>query len=165
MEDEEEFAPTPESDDDFNSSLEGASLDFDSSLKAKFTEPQYKKLRTIGAFIMRGLTLDESCILSRVSPSNLKALMADNEDVANFIHFKQTAYKAGLLNTVTASAIAGKNFKSAGYLLEKKYPKEFDPKKDDPDAREPDVIEKAIRFVQASGDTKPIVKALPPRTT
>lgn len=157
-EDGTEEISSPEIDSVFDDALSDASINFDSSLKAKFTEAEYKKLRTIGAFIMRGLSLPESCILARVIPGKLDEIMAANEDVRSFIIFKQIAYKAQLLNTLSASATVGRQAKSAGYLLEKKYPKEFDIKKGDDDVREPDVIERAIRFVRENSERDPLVR-------
>lgn len=156
------YAPIQEPDDGFASSLQDAALNFDSSLRAKFSDPEYIALRTIGAFIMRGLTLEESCILSRVSIITLKALMEKNEDVRNFIIFKQIAFKAGLLSTISTSAKT--QAKMAGYLLEKKYPAEYDPKKGDEAIRPPDLIERAIEYVRRGGDATPIVRSLPQRT-
>jgi len=143
--------------DVFQESILGASADFDTLLRDVFSPSEYKAIRTIGAFIMRGLSLEESCILARVGHIKLMSLMASNEDVKNFIIFKQIAYKAVLLNTLTGSAFDGES-KSAGYLLEKKYPKEFDKKKGDDEIREPDIIERAIQFVRNNAHTQTIVK-------
>ncbi len=148
-------------DDGFDDALADASQNFDVSLKSKLSPGSYTKLRTIGAFIMRGLTLEESCILSRVSKEKLDELVKENDDVRNFIIFKQISFKAGLLNTLTDSAISGKQSKNAGWLLEKKFAREYDPKKSDDDSREPDVVERAIQYVRANSDSNPLVKKLP----
>lgn len=165
--DEEEYVAPPQSsptDDGFVSSLRDAALDFDNNLEATLRPEDYKKLRTIGAFLLRGLTLEESCILAKSSIEKLKVLMSEHDVIRNFIVFKQLSFKASLLDTMTQSAIKKGEVKSAGYLLEKKYPREFDKQKDD-DVRDPDVVEKAIKFVQGQGDTTPIVKRLPERTS
>ena len=156
----EPITPTSPDDDTFVDALSDAAFNFDSSLKAKFSEVEYKKLRTIGAFIMRGLSIEESCVLARVSKSKLDVLTEANEDVRSFIIFKQIAYKAELLNTLSASATQGRQAKTAGYLLEKKYPREFDVKKGDDDVRQPDVVERAIAYVRANSDSVPLVKRL-----
>lgn len=160
MDDEQDLPVPNDTDSTFVDALSDASLNFDSSLKAKFSETEYKKLRTIGAFIMRGLSIEESCVLARVNKSNLDSLMETNDDVKNFVIFKQIAYKAQLLNTLSASATTGRQAKSAGYLLEKKYPKEFDIKKGDDSVRQPDVVERAIAFVRANSEVTPLVKRL-----
>lgn len=159
--DEENDAPLPpDTDSTFDDALSDAAFNFDSSLKSKLTDAEYKKLRTIGAFVMRGLSIEESCVLARVSKEKLDAVMEANDDVKNFIIFKQIAYKAELLNTLSASATTGRQAKSAGYLLEKKYPKEFDVKKTDDSIRDPDMIEKAIQFVRSSSEQFPLVKRI-----
>lgn len=159
MNDDEEIIETETNEDDevFSDALSDAALNFDASLKAKFSDLEYKKLRTIGAFIMRGLPIDECCVLARVSYTKLQILMEENSDVKDFIIFKQISFKAGLLNTLSASATIGRQAKSAGYLLEKKYPKEFDQKKVDDGARQPDVVERAIAFVRSNSDKNPLV--------
>lgn len=159
--DEENDAPLPpDTDSTFDDALSDAAFNFDSSLKSKLTEAEYKKLRTIGAFIMRGLSIDESCVLARVSKEKLDAVIEANDDVKNFIVFKQIAYKAELLNTLSASATTGRQAKSAGYLLEKKYPKEYDVKKNDDAIRDPDTVEKAIQFVRENSEQYPLVKRI-----
>lgn len=161
MNEYEELRAPADTDSVFDDALSDAAFNFDSSLKVKLSDVEYKKLRTIGAFIMRGLSLEESCVLARVSKAKLDEVSEANEDVRNFISFKQIAFKAELLNTLSASATVGRQAKSAGYLLEKKYPKEFDPKKTDDSAREPDIIERAIQFVRENSEHSPLViKAL-----
>lgn len=160
IEDEDESPPI-QNDDGFASALLDASANFDLSLKTKFKPTEYTALRTIGAFIMRGLSLEESCILARVDKEKLDAIRKLNEDVDRFIVFKQIAYKAALLDTLSASATSGRQAKSAGYLLEKKYPKEFDPKKGDDDVRDKDVVERAIEYVRQTSERHPLVKRLP----
>lgn len=141
----------------FDTALSDASLDFDSSLKAKMSAPQYKALRTIGAFIMRGLSLEESCVLARVVPEKLTKIMEADDDVRAFILFKQISYKASLLKTLAGSATIGRNMKSAGYLLEKQFSAEFGKQGTDPNARPMDVLEAAIEFVRENSDASPIV--------
>lgn len=141
--------------DEVENALIDAADNFDSSMRAKFSAVEYKALRTIGAFIMRGLSLKESCILSRVSPEKLEALMQTNDDVRAFIEFKQTAYKAALLSTVAGSAITSRQTKSAGFLLEKQYRDEFGKKNKDDSDGPTDMISEIIRTVRASNEMLP----------
>ncbi len=161
---DEDFSPEPprtESEEIFDSALSDASLDFDVTLKKKLKVAEYKQLRTVGAFIMRGLPLEEACVLARVSKTNLEALAEKHEVVKNFIIFKQIAYKAELLNTLSASATKGRQAKSAGYLLEKQFPAEFDRKKGDGETPgQRDVVQEAIDYVRNNSHAKPLV-ALP----
>lgn len=164
--DEDEFQqPSLDSDIEFSSAISSAALDFDSSMRFKFDEVIYKKIRTIGAFIMRGLSLEEACILSRIIPSRLTAMMEEHDDVKAFILFKQTAYKAALLKTLSVSATDGLNMKSAGYLLEKQFASEYGKKSKDDTDRPLDMLEAAIEFVRENSDASPIVSRLPePKT-
>lgn len=150
MDDDLSTAP-PDNDNVFSDSLSDSSFNFDETLKEELNPTDYKRLRTIGAFLIRGLSLEESCVLARAGIEKLRALMDANEDVRNFILFKQISYKAELLNTLSASAIQGRQAKSAGYLLEKKYPKEFDNKAGEGE-KQLDVFEKAISYIRTNGD-------------
>lgn len=154
----------PDSQQVFDDALSDASTNIDQHLRAIFSEPQYKKLRVIGAFIMRGLSVEESCVLAQVEHSKLLSLSEDNEYVAKFIRFKQIAYKASLMKTLAGSATEGRNMKSAGYLLENQFRNDFGKNRGD-DGREPDAFEKALEFVRENGDKNPIVmKRLTPGT-
>jgi len=152
----------PDSQKVFDDALSSASYDFDASLRAMFSEEQYKRLRTIGAFIMRGLTLEESCILARVVPDKLNTIIADNEHVAAFIRFKQTAYKASLMQTLAGSATEGRNMKSAGYLLENQFRQDFGKNRAEGE-RDPDALEQALEFVRENGDRRPLVRLPEPK--
>lgn len=155
MEDEEDISSQAPS--EFSGAIEEAASNFDSSLKASFTLPEYKKLRVIGAFLSDGLSQEESCILARIAPERLTELIKTNVNVAAFIRFKEVAYKAKLMRTLSFSAIEGRQAKSAGYLLEQKFPSDFNKKKD-PTDRPADMFEDAIRFVRENGDSTPVVK-------
>ena len=152
---------SPDSAEIFDSALLGAAIDFDSSLKTKFDPTQYKKLRTVGAFIMRGLALDECCVLARIDPSNMTSLMQNNEDVAAFIRFKQVSYKASIMQTVAIAATQGLNVKAAGYMLENQFRNEFGKRnKNEAAERPPDMIERAIEFIRENGDSDSMVKKM-----
>jgi hypothetical protein len=157
----------PDTEAEVQSALAGAAVDFDADLKERFTETEYKKLRTVGAFIMRGLDLREACVLSRLNYMKFTELMEKIPEVAEFIDFKQTQYKASLLTVLATGAVGRKEVKTAGYLLEnqKQFRNEFGKKSkgDDPD-RPMDAIESAIAAVREDGDSHSIVKRLPTAT-
>lgn len=158
MDDDLELTPLQE-DKVFDASIAESIENFDSSLKERFKPEQYEKLRTIGAFIMQGLALEECCILARVDPARMTALMMSNTDVAAFIKFKQIAYKAHLLKSITGRAKSG-DAKMSGWLLEKQYASEFNAKPPSPDDnREPHLLEQGIDFIRKAGDRDPLVKA------
>lgn len=164
MDEDLEEIPTdtdPEADAIFDDALKDAALDFDASLKKKLDDAQYKKLRTVGALIMRGLSLEESCILARVNPTSFSVLMQHDSDVSDFIIFKQISYKADLLKTISSGAISGRQVKTAGYLLEKKFPHEYDKKKGEGDpGKQRDIVAEAIKFVRENSDAHPLVHRL-----
>lgn len=146
--------------------LDTAAIDFDNELKMLFAnDPKgYRALRTIGAFIMRGMSLRESCVLSRISYESFEALMHKHQPIASFIEFKQTAYKASLVNVLAGSATTAKQAKVAGYLLEKQYSDEYGKKTKDERQRPPDSLERALEAVRESGDSEPLIRRLPAPT-
>lgn len=154
MDEDEEFDNDSgiDTDEEVKVALTDAAMDFDASMKAKFSAIEYKKLRTIGAFIMRGLTLKESCILARINPEKLEQIMELNEDVRSFIEFKEISFKASILSTLSVSASHGKQAKSAMYMLENKFRDEFGKKTKGDLDRPLDGFARVIEFVRTEGD-------------
>lgn len=142
----------------FNDSIADSIENFDEALQAGFSAEQHKKLRTLGAFIMQGLSFDESCILARIAPEKMTALATANPDIAAFIKFKQTAYKAHLLKTISGRAKDG-DAKMSGWLLERQFASEFNAKPPSAeDTREPHLLEQGIDFIRKAGDADTLVK-------
>jgi hypothetical protein len=157
--DEDDEAPDSDPSTDVTVALSAASINFDTQLRALFPdEKDYRILRTIGAFIMRGLSLSEACVLSRISYEKFESLMLQHDPIAEFITFKQTAYKASLLNTLAADATDGKKTRVAGYLLENQYREDFGKKSKEDRTRPPDALDRALEAVRESGDSEPLVR-------
>ena len=145
-------------DDQFDTSLTDSIENFEEEMKSTFTEDQYKKLRTLGAFIAQGHSIDESCILARLDPVKFNELAAGNLAVRAFILFKEKVFKARLQKVIFAQANGG-DAKMAGWLLERKFASEFNSKPSDPGSdRSPHLIEQGIQFIRESGDAAPLVK-------
>lgn len=142
----------------FDASLKTVAESFDEQMRSKYPPTVYKQIRTIGAFIANGSSLEDACILALIDPENFLEIMKIDPNVRAFVRYKETAHKAKLLKTITQSAADG-NVKAAGYLLEQKHRDEFGKRAADDDRRDPDDIERALEFIRESGDTTPI--ALP----
>lgn len=158
---EEESEPISADGKDVETALVTAALDFDTELKMLFAnDPRgYKILRTIGAFIMRGQDLRAACILSRIKYDQFEILMLKHDAIADFITFKQHAYKASLVNVLTGAATTGAKIpKIAGYLLENQYRDDFGKKTKDDKVRPPDALEQALEAVRENGDSQPLVR-------
>lgn len=128
------------------------------ALRGKFDNDKLRALQSIGAFIGNGQSLREACILSHVDPDHFETLIRIDKDVAKFITFKETVYKAKLMRTVTQNATDRNSEKSAGWLLERKFREEFNSKPLDASSSRPqDLLEEGIAFVRQHGDSTPIV--------
>lgn len=128
------------------------------ALRDRFDNEKLLALQKIGAFIGNGLSRREACILSHVNADQFGALVKLDEDVKNFIVFKETVYKAKLMRTVTQNATDRNSEKSAGWLLERKFREEFASTSKAPDSSRPqDLLEEGLAFVRQHGDSTPIV--------
>lgn len=157
--DEDDQAPVLGASQDVVVALDEAAVDFDQELRILFPDQKdYKTLRTIGAFIMRGMSLRDSCVLSRISYERFEVLMQKYPPISDFITFKQAAYKASLLNTLASSATEGRKTKVAGYLLENHYRDEYGKKTKDDRTHAPDALESALEAVRMGGDSEPLVR-------
>lgn len=132
--------------------------------RGNLTVPQYRRLMTIGAFIMNGTSFEEACILSHVDPDNFKLLVESNDFVARYIRVREVAYKASLVRVMVTDARAG-NSRNAGWLLERVFKQDYgkNTAADDPVASK-NILEEGLAFVRTAGDATPIVKALPTST-
>lgn len=136
----------------------GNITDFETKLRATYSPEQIKTIRTIGAFIMTGMDLEECCILARIDPSQF-ALMADADAaLRTFVVFKQTAYKAKLMGVLSSRAIEQLNEKIAGWILERKYRADWGSKRisDDPETSQ-DALREGIEYIRDHGDSSPVV--------
>lgn len=83
------------------------------------------KLKEIGCFILEGLSEEEACILSGVSPSLFKELKQTHSVVAEYLMKKNIEFKRKHL-----AAIAGhRTDKNSMWMLENLRPEEFGKKK------------------------------------
>lgn len=143
----------------------GNIADFEEKLRDHYDESQIKVIRTVGAFIMTGMDLEECCILARIDPRQFASMMETDAALRTFVVFKQTAYKAKLMGVLSSRAIDQLNEKIAGWILERKYKDEWGAKRppEPPDAS-PDALRDGIEYIRDHGDSSPVVdhsKTLP----
>lgn len=132
-------------------------------IEKKLTPHQLKSVQEIGLAIGSvGLSLDDACLLSRVTKEELDNWMLYCPELRTYLNLKQVEYKQKLLEVVTKHAMTNGDVKIAMWLLEKHYGDEYDSslKKDlakmnrnDGD----DVVEMAFAFVRRqSSNTMPV---------
>lgn len=83
-----------------------------------------ERLEHIGAYILKGMSEREACILSDVTPSELTKLKEKNEKVRDFIEKKKIKFKFNHLKEIQDN----KSEKNSQWLLEKLRPEEFGPR-------------------------------------
>lgn len=132
--------------------------DFEEKLRDHYTESQVKQIRTVGAFIMQGMDVEESCVLSRLDPRMFATWVDTDPALRTFVVFKQTAYKAKLMGVLTSRAIEQMNEKLAGWILERKYREEWGSKRvaEGPESAQ-DALQEGIEYVRTHGDSSPVV--------
>lgn len=129
-------------------------------IEKQFPEPLVKVLKKIAYEIgVVGLTEAEACMISDYSHEKFIALKQAYPLVQRLIEVKDLEYKRNLLKSI--SARAGTDDKVAMWLLEAKYPTEFNRRKGagktgEEDAK--DLVGMAIEFVRKSGDAGGLVR-------
>lgn len=104
-----------------------------------------------------GLQIKEACIIVGVDYEKLVVLMKQDPLIDRLMKTKDIEYKRGLMKKVSEKAKT--DDKTAQWLLQARYPDEFNPRKgsggggDDSN----DMLGVAIEFIQKSGDNSPLV--------
>lgn len=136
---------------------------FESDLTLLFSEDEIKKIRAVGSFLVTGMALEESALLARLNPDEFKKKIEEVPALKAFILLKETTFKARLMNVMTRSAIDGRT-KEAMFLLEQRFPHEFNRKATNPEedhGDKDDLIRQGIDHVRQNGDSEPLVRSTP----
>jgi hypothetical protein len=105
-----------------------------------------------------GLPLPEACMIVGVDFEKLSILMKNDPIIERLIKTKNIEYKRSLLKTVSTKAKTDE--KMSQWLLQARYPDEFNPRKGSAGAGggdSSDLLGVAIEFIQKSGDSTPLV--------
>ena len=128
-------------------------------LEDALDDESLKKVKKISYYIGGvGLTVEESCLLADVEPEWLKKLIEISPVVERLMQIKELEYKKDLLTTLSGRAREGDD-KLAQWLMERRYRDEYGaPKKVSGDAADDaGLLVEAIRYVQKTGDSQPLV--------
>lgn len=106
-----------------------------------------------------GLSFEEACLMVRFDPEDMTDKIREYPIIQELIDIKELEYKVKLIKTVSRDAMEG-NEKLAQWLLERRFPAEFNPKKGTGSAREDseDLLGAAISFIQQTSDSNPLIK-------
>jgi len=104
-----------------------------------------------------GMNIKEACIIAEVDYEKLVVLMQNDPLIERLIKTKDLEYKRALLKTVSSKAKT--DDKQAQWLLQARYPDEFNPRKGSGggDGGGDDLLGVAIEFIQKTGDNSPLV--------
>lgn len=108
-----------------------------------------------------GLEFDEACRIVRCAPETMRAHIAQYPIIQELIDLKELRYKTDLIKTISHKAIEGKDDKLAQWLLERRFPGEFNPKKGSGAGggeSDVDLLGIAMEFIQKTGDSTPLIK-------
>ena len=132
----------------------------EAKITAEFDADFVKVLRRIAYYLSNvGLTLGEACQLVQIRLEDMEKKMQMYPMIAELIAFKELEYKADLLATISSKARQG-NDKLATWLLESRYPEEFNKRKGAGGGEgggADDLIAAGVEFVQRHGDSAPLV--------
>jgi len=105
------------------------------------TEDLVKK---IGRYILEGLSEDESCIISEVSPSEFREKKEKNEGLRNYIEEKKVTFKYNHLKEIQVK----RSVATSQWILEKLRPEEFGVKARSNNNNTINIIAQIIRSIQ-----------------
>lgn len=128
-------------------------------LEEKYTPTFIEILKRLAYEIsVVGLPVPEACIYVGVEYERLKVAMAEDPLIERLIKTKDIEYKRNLM--VAVSEKARTDDKTGQWLLQSRYPDEFNPRKGTGKMRDDDgedLLGIAMEFIQRSGDNQPLV--------
>jgi len=125
-------------------------------------EPEFfKKFILLNYYITKvGLVFPEACRVVNLNPVDVSAKAKKNPTLQRLLDVAELQYKTSLIKTISIKAIDGKDDKHALWLLERRFPDEFNQKKGSGsnDSDKSDLLALAFEFVQKTGDKDSLVK-------
>lgn len=119
-----------------------------------------KMLQRLSYYMSKvGLKFEEACHIIQKDPEDVKKLFVFYPRLARFFEIKELEFKKDMMAIVAKSARKG-DTKYAMVLLEKRYPKEFNVKKNSTqnNEKEKDDLREAVEHIQKSGEEEALVK-------
>ena len=106
-----------------------------------------------------GLDFAEACMMIRFDPKDMALKIKEFPIIQELIDFKELEYKVSLIKAVSKKAVDGDD-KLAQWLLERRFPNEFNPKKGSGTIeRDPgQELAAVVEFIQRSNDSTPLIK-------
>lgn len=142
------------------SELNIESVAIETELKNKYGEKPLKLFKRLAYELsVIGLPLEDACLIVGLEFEKVQNLIASDQTVARLIKVKDLEYKRGLLKVVSLKS--KDDDKLATWMLEKRYPAEFNSKKGSGngggEGDGDNIVKQAITFIQVNGDNSPLV--------
>lgn len=133
-------------------------ISIETELASRYSEPMVKRFKRLAYELATvGLPLDDACLVVGLDEEKVRHLIDTDDAVKRLITLKDLEYKRGLLKVVSIKAKDDE--KLSMWMLERRYPDEFNPKKGSGGGGEggDNHIKTAITFIQMAGDKSPLV--------
>lgn len=131
----------------------------ESELAAKYSEQMVKLFKRLSyELAVIGLPLEDACLIVGLDYEKVQNLINSDATVERLIKLKDLEYKRGLLEVVSVKSKT--DDKLSMWMLERRYPSEFNSKKgsgDKGDEAGDNIVKQAITFIQVNGDNAPLV--------
>jgi len=88
---------------------------------------QLRIVKEIGANLLEGLTIHDSCLLARIDKDTYEKWVEAIPEIGKYMEIQRLTYKSKLIKTLNAQATINGDFKIALQLLIANFPQEFNP--------------------------------------
>ncbi len=137
--------------------LELSSISLEAQAKEKLPPSTILILKKIAYYTSKvGLPLPEACLLVDINYEQFLEDIKLEPIIGKIIRVKELEFKKDMLHVLTQKARNGDD-KLAQWLLEKKFPEEFNDKRRPANDDNSDILFEAIRFIRKNGDSAPLV--------
>lgn len=137
--------------------LELSSVSLEAQAKEKLPPSTILILKKIAYYTSKvGLPLSEACLLVDINYEQFLEDIKLEPIIGKIIRVKELEFKKDMLHVLTQKARNGDD-KLAQWLLEKKFPEEFNDKRRPANDDNNDILFEAIRFIRKNGDSAPLV--------
>jgi len=133
---------------------------FEAEIERTFPKDFVKILKRLAYYLCKvGLEFEEACLMVRFDPIDMAKKIKEHPVIKDLIDIKVLEYKTGLIKTVSDTALGGDQ-KMAMWLLERRFPGEFNPKKGTgkSNSDDLDLLKEAVEHVRKSEEGQPLIK-------
>jgi hypothetical protein len=120
-------------------------------------ERQLRVVKEIGRNLIKGMNINDSCLLSRINKELYDKWIKDIPEIDKYMEIQRLTFKSKLIETLNTQATLNGDFKIALQLLMANFPQEFNPaiqkemeKNSRPKEDDNSTLEEIFSFIQKS---------------